>query len=62
MHVGNLDLSVDDNRKRISTRRDRNTAGKDAIRNGDGTALTIAQIAAAANLTTAQVTDIAGRI
>ena len=60
---GSLDLTSDTNRRKLSTHRDRDTvAGHVAIRNGDGTGMTMAQIATAANLTTAQVQDIAGRI
>jgi hypothetical protein len=58
-----LDLTKDGNRHKISTIDEAlRTTGRPAIRNGDGTSLTIAQIATAANLTVAQVTDIAGRI
>lgn len=58
-----VDLTMEKDRKKISTINDTlRSNGHGAIRNSDGTALTIAQIATAANLTTAQVTDIAGRI
>ena len=60
--TGNMDMSVNDNRRRIGTSDDRHQYGKSAVRNPNGTAMTIAQIATAANLTTAQVTDIAGRV
>lgn len=59
---GNLDMTSDSNRRKMGTDRDNHQFGKPAVRNGDGTAMTIAQIASAANLTTAQVIDIAGRI
>lgn len=61
-HVGTLDLTSETNRKLLNTRRDKSIVGKPAIRNGDGTAMTVAQIATAANLTVAQVNDLAGRI
>lgn len=58
-----LDLTKESDRKKINTDRDAvQKTGQLAIRNADGTPLTIAQIATAANLTVAQVTDIAGRI
>jgi hypothetical protein len=60
--VGNLDLTMIKDRKKLSTTDDRGLLGHPAIRNPDGTALSIAQIAAAAGVTTAQVMDIAGRI
>jgi len=59
---GNLDMSVASNRSKISTQDDRHNFGKPAVRNPNGTAMTVAQIATATNLTTAQVTDILGRI
>jgi hypothetical protein len=62
MNAPNLDLTTEGSRKKISTSSDRNRSGQPAVRNGDGTALTIAQIATAANLTVAQVTDLAGRL
>lgn len=59
----NLDLTNDADRHLISTVSDTIPAsGHESVRNGDGTALTIAQIATAANLTSAQVQDIAGRL
>jgi hypothetical protein len=58
-----LDITIEVNRKKISSNDDQLRAnGHRAIRNSDGTAMTIAQIATAANLTSAQVQDIAGRI
>jgi hypothetical protein len=60
--VGNLDLTMDKDRRKLSTSGDRGALGHPAIRNPDGTALSVAQIAAAANVTTAIVMDIAGRI
>lgn len=57
-----LDLTKDADRRKHSTNDDILRNGHRAIRNSDGTSLTIAQIAAASNLTVAQVTDIAGRI
>jgi hypothetical protein len=63
MGAPNLDLTMESSRQRLSTNRDTiRASGHSAVRNGDGTAMTIAQIATAANLTVAQVTDIAGRI
>lgn len=59
---GNLDLTSTTNRRKMATDEDQHGYGKRAVRNGDGTSMTIAQIATAANLTTAQVIDIAGRI
>ena len=58
-----LDLTADGDRRKISTNRDLlRSNGHTAIRNSDGTGMTIAQIATAAGLTTAQVTDLAGRL
>ncbi len=58
-----LDLTKETDRKKISTTNDiLRSNGHVAIRNADGTSLTVAQIATAANLTVAQVTDIAGRL
>jgi hypothetical protein len=63
MGTPNLDLTLAGARQAISTSIDTiRKSGQPAVRNGDGTALTIAQIATAANLTVTQVTDIAGRI
>jgi hypothetical protein len=63
MAMPNLDLSKEGSRRAISTSADAlRISGHAAVRNGDGTALTIAQIATAANLTVAQVTDLAGRL
>ena len=58
-----VDLTMESRRVKIGTNDDflrRN--GHRAVRNSDGTGMTIAQIATAANLTVAQVQDIAGRI
>jgi hypothetical protein len=58
-----IDLTMTNHRKKISTNDDiLQTNGRRAIRNADGTGMTLAQIATAANLTVAQVTDIAGRL
>ena len=58
-----VDLTMESDRRKISTIQDTlRTNGRQAIRNADGTGMTIAQIATAANLTAAQVRDIAGRI
>ena len=58
-----IDLTMDKDRKKISTNDDLlRTNGHRAIRNPDGTGMTIAQIATASGLTVAQVQDIAGRI
>jgi hypothetical protein len=56
-----LDLTLEAHRKKLNTESDRGTSGHRAIRNSDGSSMTIAQIAAAANLTVAQVMTIAGR-
>lgn len=58
----NLDLTKDADRHLISTILDTTPSGHESVRNADGTALTIAQIATAANLTSAQVQDIASRL
>ncbi len=59
----NLDMTKDADRHLSSTVSDTiQSSGHESVRNGDGTALTIAQIATAANLTSAQVQDIAGRL
>jgi hypothetical protein len=57
-----LDLTVASNRSKINTDNDQHERGGRAIRNPDGTALTFAQIAAATNLTVAQITALAGRV
>jgi hypothetical protein len=58
-----IDLTMESSRKKIGTRDDiLRSNGHIAVRNSDGTGLTYAQIATAANLTVAQVQDIAGRI
>jgi hypothetical protein len=57
-----VDLTTDKDRKKMSTNNDQLRNGRRAIRNPDGTGMTYAQIAAAANLTVAQVQDLAGRI
>jgi hypothetical protein len=58
-----IDLTMEKDRKKIGTINDTlRSNGHIAIRNPDGTGMTIAQIATAANLTVAQVTDIAGRL
>jgi hypothetical protein len=58
-----LDLAKESDRKKISTRDDiLRSNGHIAVRNSDGTGMTIAQIATAANLTSAQVQDLAGRL
>lgn len=58
-----VDLTKVADRQRVGTNLDLlRTNGHVAIRNNDGTGMTIAQIATAANLTTAQVQDLAGRI
>jgi len=58
-----LDLTVERDRKKISTIDDTlRSNGHRAIRNADGTGMTIAQIATASGLTSAQVQDIVGRI
>ena len=62
-HAPSLDLTMNIDRTKLHTYRDMlQKSGRPAIRNGDGTALTIAQIATAANLTVAQVTNLAGRV
>lgn len=58
-----VDLTMETDRKKISTHNDfLRSNGHRAVRNSDGSGMTIAQIAAAANLTVAQVQDAAGRI
>jgi hypothetical protein len=58
-----IDLTQENQRKKLSTNDDiLRSNGHRAVRNVDGTGMTIAQIAAAAGLTSAQVQDIAGRI
>ena len=58
-----LDLTKDSNRRRMNTAEEATQhTGRPAIRNSDGTSMTVAQIATATNLTVAQVTDIAGRL
>jgi hypothetical protein len=63
MKMPNLDLTKENDRKKLSTISDTTAnSGHAAVRNGDGTAMTVAQIATAANLTVAQVTDLLGRL
>jgi hypothetical protein len=58
-----VDLTMEKDRKKIGTNDDQlRSNGHRAVRNSDGTGMTLAQIATSANLTVAQVTDIAGRI
>jgi hypothetical protein len=58
-----LDLTQNSHRARMATDQDvSRKSSRPAVRNGDGTALTVAQIATAANLTVAQITDIFGRL
>jgi hypothetical protein len=58
-----IDLTTNSGRQTVHTVNDiLRTNGHKAIRNPDGTGMTIAQIATASGLTVAQVTDIAGRI
>lgn len=58
-----LDLTMEVDRRKHSTNGDiLRSNGHRAIRNSDATGMTIAQIATAANLTSAQVQDMVGRI
>jgi hypothetical protein len=58
-----VDLTTEVHRKKISTNDDTlRSNGHRAVRNSDGTGMTIAQIATAAGLTSAQVQDMAGRL
>lgn len=58
-----VDLTMEKDRKKIGTNDDAlRSNGHRAIRNSDGTGMTIAQIATAAGLTSAQVLDLAGRL
>jgi hypothetical protein len=58
-----IDLTTEIGRKKIATEKDvLQSNGHKAVRNNDGTGMTIAQIATAANMTTAQVTELAGRL
>lgn len=58
-----LDLTMDADRRKHSSNSDiLRSNGHRAVRNADSTGMTIAQIATASNLTSAQVQDIAGRI
>ena len=62
-HAPAADLTTASGRRMLHAETDRLVAtGRPAIRNPNGTALTVAQIATAANLTSAQVQDIAGRL
>lgn len=56
-----LDMTKESNRQNVGRGMLR-SSGHAAVRNADGTALTIAQIATAANLTTDQVTEMANRV
>jgi hypothetical protein len=63
VHAVPPDLTTAAGRILLNSERDFSPkSGHRAIRNPDGTTLTLAQIATAANLTVAQVTDIAGRL
>lgn len=63
MVIPPADLTTASGRGKLNTPADVSSkSGRPAIRNPDGTAMTVAQIAAAANLTVAQVTDLAGRV
>jgi len=57
-----LDLSKDENRRKMSRREELNYKGTGAIRNADGTSMSIAQIAFSSNLSFAQVTQLFGSI
>lgn len=58
-----LDLTMNGDRQKVHTINDTlRSNGHKAIRNPDGTGMTLAQIATASGLTVAQVQDIAGRI
>lgn len=58
-----IDLTQNAHRAKMSTNDDYlRTNGHRAVRNADGTGMTLAQIATAAGLTSVQVQDLAGRI